>query len=139
MVVLASGLRCSGPWWRNPFWTIPGSGVLEHSTGPTPLFGQAVTAVGDESVVRVWGDCDSGRAWLLRQVLDDLIATGEHRITLDVSGLRFADFTAVAVVVGALARIRQLGAEVAVSPPSSGAYQVLKRADPKTDRAVSIR
>jgi anti-anti-sigma factor len=102
-------------------------------------FGQAVTHVGNESMVRVWGGCDSERAWLLREGLDDLAATGQHRITLDVSELRFVDFTAVAILVGALARIRQVGAEVAVSPPSGGAYQVLKRADLTTARAVSIR
>jgi hypothetical protein len=53
--------------------------------------------------------------------------------------LRFADFSAVAILVGTLARIRQIGAEVAVSPQSSGAYQVLKRADLTTARAVSFR
>jgi len=112
---------------------------MTDETGSTPRFGQAVTAVGDESMVRVWGDCDSGRARLVRQVLDDLSATGQHRITLDVSGLRFVDFTAVAIVAGALARIRRAGAEVAVSPPSSGAYQVLKRADPTRARTASFR
>jgi anti-anti-sigma factor len=109
-----------------------------HDGGTTFGFGQAVTQVGNESVVRVSGSCDSERAWILREVLDDLVATGERRITVDVSELRFADFTAVAIVVGALARIRQIGAEVTVRPPSSGAYRVLKRADPTTARAVSI-
>ena len=28
-------------------------------------FGQAVTTVGEDSMVSVWGDCDSERAWLL--------------------------------------------------------------------------
>ena len=112
---------------------------MTDGKGTAPRFGQAVTAFGDESIVRVWGDCDSGRAWLVRQVLDDLTAAGQDRITLDVAGLRFADFTAVAIFVGALARIRQVGAEVAVSPQSSGAYKVLKRADATTARAVSIR
>ena len=102
-------------------------------------FGQAVTHVGNESIVRVWGGCDSERAWLVREGLDDLAATGQCRITLDVSELRFADFTAVALLVGALARIRQVGVAVAVCPPSSGAYRVLKRADLTRARAVSIR
>ena len=105
----------------------------------TSWFGQAVTHVGNGSMVRVWGDCDSGRACLLRQCLDDLVAAGERTITLDVSELRFADFTAVAILVGALAQIRQIGAEVAVSPQSSGAYRVLKRADLTTARAVRFR
>lgn len=105
----------------------------------TPDFGQSVIHVGNESKVRVWGGCDSARAWLLRDRLDDLAATGQRRITLDVSELRFADFTAVAILVGALARVRQLGAEVAVSPPSSGACRVLKRAALTTARAASIR
>jgi anti-anti-sigma factor len=102
-------------------------------------FGQAVTAFGGESVVRVWGGCDSERAWLVRQGLHDLVVADQRRITLDVSDLRFADFTAVAILVGALVRIRQIGAEVAVSPPSSGAYRVLKRADLATTRAVGVR
>ena len=106
--------------------------------GTTLGFGQAVTHVGNESIVRVWGGCDSERAWLVREDLDDLVATGQRRITLDVSELRFADFTAVAILVGALARIRQLGAEVAVCPLSSDAYRVLKRADLTSARAVSI-
>jgi hypothetical protein len=56
-----------------------------------------------------------------------------------VSELRFTDFTAVAILVGALVRIRQFGAEVAVCPPSSGAYRVLKRADLATTRVVGVR
>jgi anti-anti-sigma factor len=114
------------------------TGVTDE-VGTTPSFGQAVTRVGNESKVRVWGGCDSERAWLLRDRLDHLAATGQRSITLDVSELRFADFTAVAVLVGALTRIRQRGAEVAVSPPSGGAYQVLKRAEFTTARAVRLR
>jgi anti-sigma B factor antagonist len=102
-------------------------------------FGQVVTHVGNESIVRVRGGCDSAQAWLLREGLDDLAATGRRRITLDVSDLRFADFSAVAVLAGALVRIRQIGAEVTVCPPSSGAYRVLKRADQRTARAVRGR
>ena len=60
--------------------------------------------------------------------------TGQRRITLDVSDLRFADFSAVAILVGALARIRQMGAEVTVCPLSSGACRVLKWVDLTTDR-----
>ena len=107
--------------------------------GTTPGFGQSVICVGNESKVRVWGGCDSARAWLLRDRLDHLAATGQRRITLDVSELRFADFAAVAILVGALVRIRQLGAEVAVSPSSGGAYRLLKRAELTTARAVGIR
>ena len=92
-------------------------------------FGQAVTSVGNESIVEVWGSCDSERAWLVRDRLDDLVGTGRRRITLDVSNLRFTDFSAVAVLVGALARIRQVGAEVMLGPSSSGACRVLKWVD----------
>jgi anti-sigma B factor antagonist len=113
--------------------TVPDEG------GTTPDFGQSVIHVGNETKVRVWGACDSGRAWLIRDRLDHLATSGQRRITLDVSLLRFADFTAVAILVGALARIRQAGAEVAVSPPSSGAYQVLKRAALTTARTVTLR
>ena len=98
----------------------------------TSGFGQAVSHTGNESKVRVWGGCDGERAWLLRERLDHLAATGQRSITLDVSELHFADFSAVATLVGALARIRQQGADVALAPPSSGAYQVLERAAPTT-------
>lgn len=104
-----------------------------------PDFGQAVTVLGSESVVRVWGGCDSERAWLVRQGLYDLIVADQRRITLEVSDLQFADFTAVAILVGALVRIRQIGAEVAVCPPSSDAYRVLKTADLATTRALGVR
>jgi len=108
--------------------------------GPTTSgFGQAVSQAGIGSKVRVWGGCDGERAWLLRERLDHLAATGQRSITLDVSELHFADFTAVAILVGALTRIRQLGAEVAVCPPSGAAYRVLKRAELTTARAVGIR
>lgn len=115
------------------------SARVSDDEGTTPAFGQSVIRVGNESKVRVWGGCDSQRAWLLRDRLDHLAANGQRSITLDVSELRFADFAAVAILVGALARIRQLGAEVAVSPPSSGAYQVLKKAELTTTRARGIR
>jgi len=105
----------------------------------TAGFGQAVIDVGNESKVRVWGSCDGEQACLLRDRLDDLAASGRRSITLDVSELRFADFSAVTILVGALARIRQLGAEVALSPPSAGAYRLLKWAELSTPRLVSIR
>lgn len=107
---------------------------MEH-----PTFGHAVTRVRNEALVRVWGSCDCERAWLLRDGLDDMVVTGLRRISLDVSDLRFAEFTAVAILVGGLARIRQIGAEVTVLPPSSNAYRVLKRADLMNARAVSMR
>ena len=115
------------------------SARVTDEEGATPAFGRSVIHVGNESKVRVWGGCDSERAWLLRDRLDHLVANGQRRITLDVSELQFADFTAVAILVGALARIRRLGAEVAVSPPSGRAYQVLRRAELTTARAVGIR
>jgi anti-anti-sigma factor len=107
--------------------------------GDTFAFGQAVTQNGNESMVRVWGGCDSAQAWVLRDCLDDLVAAGQRSITLDVTELQFLDFSAVAALVGALARIRQIGAEVAVSPQTSGAYRVLKMADLTTARAVGSR
>jgi anti-anti-sigma factor len=113
------------------------SGSTKH--GDDARSGPAVTHLGNESLVRVGGGCDAAMAWLVRDCLDDVVAAGHRRVTLDVSALRFADFTAVAILVGALARIRQLGAEVAVCPPSSGAYQVLKRATLTTARAVDAR
>jgi len=113
-----------------------GSDNVPDEGQTTPRFGQSVIRLGNESKVRVWGSCDSERAWLLRDRLDHLAATGQRRITLDVSELHFADFSAVATLVGALTRIRQQGAEVAISPPSSGAYQVLKRAALTTSRTL---
>jgi anti-anti-sigma regulatory factor len=104
--------------------------------GTRPAFGQAVTGFGNESILRVWGRCNSERAWLLRQILHDLVDADQRLITLDVSELWFDDFTAVAILVGALVRIRQVGAAVTLCPPSSVAYQVLKRADLATARAV---
>jgi anti-sigma B factor antagonist len=98
--------------------------------------GLTVTHLGSESLVRAWGGCDGTRAWLLRECLQDLVATGQRHVTLDVAELRFTEFTAVGVVVGAIARIRQMGAEVAICPPASGACQVLRRAGLTTDRAV---
>lgn len=105
----------------------------------TPGFGHAASRVGNESLVRVWGACDCERAWHLRDGLDDLVVTGQRRISLDVSDLWFAEFTAVAILVGGLARIRQMGAEVTVVPPSSNASRVLRRADLMNARAVSMR
>lgn len=98
-----------------------------------------MTRVGNESSVRVWGRCDCERAWLLRDGVDHLVSGGQRRISLDVSDLQFAEFTAVAVLVGSLARIRRLGAEVTVVPPSSNASRVLKRADLMNAHAVSMR
>jgi len=89
-------------------------------------------------MVRVWGGLDSMRASLLSECLEDLVATGQRSVTLDVSELEFADYTAVAIVVGALTRIRQRGAEAAVLPQSSGAYRVLERTEPTMARGITI-
>lgn len=98
-----------------------------------------MTHTGPEAMVRLWGGLDREQAWPLRVCLHDLAATDQRRITLDVSELSFPDSTVVAILVGALTRIRPPGAEVAVRPPSSGAYRVLKRVDLTTARAAGRR
>ena len=84
--------------------------------------------------VRATGPCDGEMAWCLREDLQALVDRGQRRIRFDVAGLRFTDFSAVAIVIGAIVRIRRVGAEVAVFPPTSGAYQVLKRGGPHCGR-----
>ena len=87
-------------------------------------FGQTVTLSDNEAFVRVWGQCDSEQAWLLRDGLHDLVVTDRRSITLDVSDLRFEDFTAVAILVGALVRTRRRGGGVpAVQRRLSGAEE----------------
>ncbi len=98
-----------------------------------------MTPAGPESVVRLWGGSDREQAWPLRVCLHDLAATDQRRITLDVSELSFPDSTVVAILVGALTRIRPPGAEVAGRPPPSGAYRVLKRVDLTTARTAGTR
>ena len=116
--------------------TEPDSARPTGERGTRPEFGQAVRHIGTDSTVRVWGGFDSMRASRLSERLDDLVAAGQRRITLDVSELQFADYTAVAILVGALTRIRQAGTAAAVLPQSSEAYRVLQRADPGMARAV---
>jgi len=72
-----------------------GSGNVPDEGPTTPRVGQSVIHIGNESKVRVWGSCDSQRAWLLRDRLDHLAATGQRRITLDVSELHFTVFSSV--------------------------------------------
>lgn len=90
--------------------------------------GHSVTHRGDESVIEVWGEWDGSKAWFLREFIAQLVAQGQRRIVLDVGEMSFVEFTGVGVLIGALTRARRSGAEVAVQPRESGAYEILRRA-----------
>lgn len=57
-------------------------------------------------VVIVQGDVDVGNVGALRQRLDELLASGEHNVVVDLSGVGRMDVSAFATLVQAFKRAR---------------------------------
>lgn len=69
---------------------------------------------GERSVVCVVGEVDVYTAPQLRDRLSDLVASGEHHLVVDLSGVDFLDSTGLGVLVGGLNRVRGHGGSLAL-------------------------
>jgi anti-sigma B factor antagonist len=91
----------------------------------------SVTAGESGPVVSLSGESDVSTVGLLRDALDGQIAGGALHITVDVSGLRFADSASISALLRAHRRLRDRGGalELAFPQPTVARVLVLLGAD----------
>lgn len=73
-----------------------------------------VAPVGDWSVVAVAGEVDVATAPRLRKEAIDLVASGHHRMVLDLEAVDFMDSTGLGVLIGVLRRVTAAGGALRV-------------------------
>jgi anti-sigma B factor antagonist len=78
-----------------------------------------------QAVVRTPEEIDISSAGLLREALVAAVASGQPVIVVDMSGTEFCDSTALNVLVRALGKADQAGAELRLVMGGSGVRRVL--------------
>jgi anti-sigma B factor antagonist len=64
---------------------------------------------GDVALLAMGGEIDYDASPQLREHIADHIKAGRRRLVLDISAATFIDSTAIGVLVGAVARLREVG------------------------------
>jgi len=86
-----------------------------------------ITVAGDESgpVVRLSGECDLSVTGQLSDALNAQIAGGQQHLTVDLSGLRFADSACIRVLVKAHRALTERGGTLELAFPQRSVARVL--------------
>jgi anti-sigma B factor antagonist len=71
----------------------------------------------DGPVVRLAGEADVSAAGQLRDALGAQVAAGTRRLTIDLSGLRFADSAAIGTLVEAHLALKHQGGTLELADP----------------------
>lgn len=80
---------------------------------PSPLTIE-VAKDGDHAAVTLVGEIDLATQVDLRQVLTDLVVSGQIHLTIDLSGVSFIDSTGLGVLIGARRRVHVLHGSLAI-------------------------
>ncbi len=65
-------------------------------------------------VIAARGEIDLFTAPELKQVITEVIESGEHRVAIDLTEVSFLDSTALGVLIGAVKRLRSRGGALAI-------------------------
>lgn len=71
-----------------------------------------VSSLDSWTVVSVYGELDVASAPTLREQLIELVASGSHKLVLDLEGLDFLDSTGLGAIISALKRARTNGGDL---------------------------
>lgn len=77
------------------------------------------------AVLRVTGDVDLFTAPQMREALQQMVAQGQRRLVIDLSGVGFLDSTGLGVMVGVLKRVREVGGDLVLVGPQRPVRRVL--------------
>jgi len=98
-----------------------------------------ITVASEESgpVVRLSGECDLSVTGQLSDALNAQIAGGQQRLTVDLSGLRFADSACIRVLVKAHLALTERGGTLELAFPRPSVARVLSLLG--VDRRLPVR
>jgi anti-sigma B factor antagonist len=86
----------------------------------------AIESEGGDKVVTVRGEVDTYSAPQLRACLDEVVRSGQRRIVVDVSDVRFIDSSGVGVLVASIKRLRPDGRTLVLRQPTRQMTKVLE-------------
>jgi len=86
------------------------------------------TEIIDSNVAVIHGDgrLNMVSAPTLREVVGDVIAAGQNRVVVNLSGVEFMDSSGLGSLVGCLKRARQAGGDLRISAPTAQVAMVLQ-------------
>ncbi|MGH9278524.1 MAG: STAS domain-containing protein [Acidimicrobiales bacterium] len=79
-----------------------------------------------EKVVRVRGEVDAYSAHQLRDCLDELVASSQRTIVVNVKDMAFIDSNGLGVLVASVKRLRPQGRSLAIRQPSRQTVKLLE-------------
>ena len=85
-----------------------------------------VTHLNGAGTVTLTGELDVHTSPGLRDVLQELLESGQRNLVIDLSELEFVDSTGLGVLVGALKKARQSGGDVELHTPSPAIRKALE-------------
>ncbi|MDQ4097130.1 MAG: STAS domain-containing protein [Actinomycetota bacterium] len=86
----------------------------------------AIQAEGGDKVVTVRGEVDAYSAPQLRACLEEVAGSGQRRIVVDVSAMRFIDSSGVGVLVASIKRLRPDGRTLVLRRPTRQMTKILE-------------
>jgi len=101
------------------------------------LLDVSVTEAESGPVVVLAGEADVNTLAQLNSVLNDQIWAGARLVTVDLSGLRFADSATIAALVSAARTLRDQGGDLELLSPRSAVDRVLSLTG--VDQALIVR
>lgn len=85
---------------------------------------------GQTAVVTLRGELDAHDAPRLRELFAAAVAevegTSRPRLLVDLTGVAFLDSTALGTIVGAVRRVREVGGDLAIVLPETGARRIFE-------------
>lgn len=81
---------------------------------------------GDTATLRIFGELDAVSVPEIRPELDRIVADGDKRVVVDLSGLRLVDSSGVGAIVSLFKRVRAEGREFDVTGVQGQPLQIFQ-------------
>ena len=85
----------------------------------------AVNLTDSAAVIELVGDVDSFSAHQLQEAISDLLASGQHRILVNLSRVEYIDSSGLGTLVGGLHKAREHHGELSITEASPRVRKVL--------------
>lgn len=99
--------------------------LLKEYAPRVSLLGIAVESTQFSVVMRLSGEADLSTLGQLRDALNDQISGGARQLTIDLSGLRFADSSSIRALTDAHLALRAQGGTLELAAPQPNVARIL--------------